>query len=97
MRKYEIHLPLSSGTGEQIEQGKIARVRDELAAAFGSFAVPHRRFWRYDGVKCIEIVKLELLTNDDQVPKKFLQDLKENLKESLQIDILITTHRIQTT
>ncbi len=43
MRKYEIHLPLNYRDGEPIEQEKIKRVREELLAAFGSFAVPDRR------------------------------------------------------
>ncbi len=96
MRKYEIHLPLTYGDGEPIEPEKIRHVHEELIAAFGSFAVPHRRSWKYDGVRYIEIVKLEILTTDDEVPKKFLKNFKERLKESLhQIDILITTHGIQ--
>ena len=44
-----------------------------------------------------EILKLEIVTTDDKVPKKFLKHFKERLKESFQQnDILITTHRIQT-
>jgi hypothetical protein len=97
MRKYEIHLPLNYRDGEPIEQEKIRRVYEELFAAFGSCAVPYRRTWKYDGVEYVEIVKLEIVTIDDKVPKKFLRDFKERLKGSFrQIDILITTHRIQT-
>lgn len=96
MRKYEIHLPLSYSDGEPIEQEKIRRVHKELVAVFGSFAVPYRRAWKYDGVKYVEIVKIEIITTGDKVPKKRLKDFKEYLKESLQqIDILIMTHGIQ--
>jgi hypothetical protein len=97
MREYEIHFPLSYGNGEPIEQEKIRRVGDELVAAFGSFAVPTRKAWKYDGVRYVEIMRLEIVTTDDTVPKKFLKRFKQRLKESFQQnDILITTHRIQT-
>jgi hypothetical protein len=96
MRKYEIHLPLSYKDGEPIEQEKIRRVHEELVAVFGSLAVPDRRAWKYDGVKYVEIVKIEIITTVDKVPKKRLKDFKERVKDSLQqIDILITTQGIQ--
>ena len=95
MTRYEIHLPLSYSDGRRIEQEKIRRVHEELVAVFGSFAVPDRKAWRYDGVGYVEIVKIEIVTNGEKVKKKRLKDLKERLKESLhQTDILITTHRI---
>ena len=97
MRKYEIHLPLTYSDGMPIEQEKIRSVRDELVNAFGSFVVPDRKTWKYDGVRCFEIMRIEIVTLDDKVPKKLLKDFKERLKESFrQTDILITTHRIQT-
>jgi hypothetical protein len=96
MRKYDIHLPLNYSDGEPIEQEKIMRVREELVAAFGSFAVPDRKAWKYDGVKYVEIMKIEIITTGDKVIKKRLEDFKEHLKESLrQIDILITTQDVQ--
>src|ERR1700686_4335025 len=96
MRKYEIHLPLNYGDGEPIEQEKIKRVREELIAEFGSFAVPERRTWKYDGARYVEIMKIEIITTDDKVVKKRLAEFKERLKESLQLsDILITAHSIQ--
>ena len=97
MRKYEIHLPLNYVNGEPIEQEKIRSVRHELVNAFGSFVVPDRKTWKYDSVRSVEIMRVEIVTVDDKVPKEFLKDFKERLKESLrQTDILITTHRIQT-
>jgi hypothetical protein len=96
MRKYEIHLPLSYRDGKPIEQEKIRRVHEELIAVFGSFAVPDRKAWRYDGDKYLEIVKIEIITTGDRVPKKRLKAFKERFKESLeQIDILVTTHGIK--
>jgi hypothetical protein len=96
MRKYEIHLPVSYSDGEPIEPEKMRRVREELVAIFGSFLVPYRRAWKYDGAKCIEIVKIEIITTDDKVPRKRLKDFKERLRETLlQSDILILTYGIQ--
>jgi hypothetical protein len=96
MTKYEIHLPLSYSDGRSIEHEKISRVLDEFIAVFGLFAEPSLRAWKYDGVKYVEIVKIEIITIADKVPKKRLKDFKERLKESLQqSDILITTQSIQ--
>src|ERR1700730_3420786 len=96
MKKCEIHLPLNYSNGEPIEQEKIKCVRDELVAAFGTFAVPNRKTWKYDGVRYVEIMKFEIITTGDQVIKKRLKDFKEHLMASLrQIDILITTQDVQ--
>lgn len=96
MTKYEIHLPLSYSDGDMIEEEKIRCVREEIVDVFGSFTVPDRRAWKYDGVECVEIVKIEIITTSEKVTKKRLKDFKERLKESLQqIDILITSHDIQ--
>jgi len=96
MRKCEIHLPLNYSDGQPIEQEKIKSVRDELVKVFGSFTVPDRKTWKYDGAGCVEIMRIEILTAQDKIPRKLLKDFKERLKRSLkQIDILITTHSIQ--
>jgi hypothetical protein len=96
MRKYEIHLPLSYIDGKPIEQEKMRRVREELIAIFGSFLVPNRRAWKYDGTRCIEMVRFEIITNVDKVPMQRLKEFKDRQKESLQqSDILIMTHGIQ--
>lgn len=87
---------MTYGDGAPIEQEKFEQVREELLALFGSFAVPKRRAWKYDGVGYLEIVKVEVITTGDQVTKKRLTEFKERLKESLQqSDILITSHSIQ--
>src|SRR2546430_1278015 len=96
MRKYEIHLPLNYSDGQPIEQEKIRSVRDELVKVFGSFTVPDRKTWKYDGAGCVEIMKVEIVTAQDKIPKKLLKDFKERLKEDLQqVDILVTIQGIQ--
>jgi hypothetical protein len=97
MRNYDIHLPLSYEDGKPIEREKIKRACDDLVTAFGSFAVPRRKAWKYDGARSVEIMRVEILTAEDKIPKKLLKHFKERLKDSFrQTDILITTHRIQT-
>ena len=96
MKKCDIHLPLNYSDGEPIEQEKIIRIREELVAAFGSFAMPDRRAWKYDGVKYVEIIWFEIITTGDKVTRNRLKEFKERLKESLQqVDILITSYGIQ--
>lgn len=96
MKKYDIHLPLNYTDGAPIEQEKIKRVQDELVAAFGTFAVPDRKTWKYDGVKCVEIMKIEIITTGDKATKKRFKELKERLKESFrQTEILIATQDVQ--
>jgi len=96
MWKYEIHLPTNYSDGQPIEHETIRRVREELLATFGSFTVPYRRAWKYDGVKYVEILKIEVVTTGNKITKKRLKDFKESLKESLrQSDVLITAQGIQ--
>jgi len=94
MKKCDIHLSYSNG--EPIEQEKILRVREELVAAFGSFAEPDRRAWKYDGVRYVEIMRFEIVTTDGKLTMKRLKEFKERLMGFLQqVDILITTQDIQ--
>jgi hypothetical protein len=96
MKKCDIHLPLNHSDGEPIDQEKIMRVREELVAAFGPFVAADRRAWRYDGVRCVEIMRFEVVTTDDKLTRKRLKEFKGRLLGFLQqIDILITTCRIQ--
>jgi len=102
MRRYDIYLPLNYNNGKPIPATKITAICDELAETFGALTVsplsaPYRGRWKYGGVEYVDqIVKVEILTSDDKVTKKYLKDFKHRLKKDLkQIDILITTHGIQ--
>jgi len=101
MRKYEIYLPLKYNDGKDIEPEKIKQIKEELIAKFGAITAssrssPYQGTWKYGGVEYIDdIIKVEIVTSDDRLTKRF-KDFKECLKESLkQVDILITTHGIQ--
>ena len=96
MKKCDIHLPLEYSDGEPIEPGTVKRFRAELLAAFGSFAVPDRRAWKYDGVRHVEIMRFEIVTTDGKLTRKRLKEFKERLMGFLQqVDILITMQDIQ--
>jgi uncharacterized protein YnzC (UPF0291/DUF896 family) len=102
MRKYEIYLPLKYNDGKEIEPEKIKQIKQELVEMFGAITVsslssPYQGTWKYGGVEYLDdIIKVEIVTSDDKLTKRFLKGFKERLKESLQqIDILITTHGIQ--
>jgi hypothetical protein len=102
VRKYEIYLPLNYNDGKSIESTKIAAICDDLASTFGAIttsplSAPYKGRWKYGGVEYVdEIMRIEILTSDDEATEKFFIDFKERLKTSLrQIDILITTHGIQ--
>ena len=96
MRKYKIQLPLNDSDGAPIEQEKLSYLCDELVAVFGSFAVPNRITWKYDGVEYVQMMELEIVTTDDKVPMKFLKGIKKSLRESFRTDIFITTYSVQT-
>lgn len=96
MKKCDINLPLNYSDGDPIDQEKIMRVREELVAAFGSFAVPDRRAWKYHGVRYVEIMRFEIVTADRKLTRQRLKKVKERLMGFLQqVDILITTQDIQ--
>jgi hypothetical protein len=96
LQKCEIHLPLSHKDSGPIDQDKIVCVLKDLVAVFGSFTAPNRRTWRYDGLGCVEILKIEILTTGDKLTTKRLKGFKERLKGYLpQVDILITIQSIQ--
>ena len=96
MRQYEIHLPLRHSDSVAIEEEKIKRLRQEVFAAFGCWAVPYGRARRIDGIESVDIVKIEFLTSRDRIAGKRLEEFKRHLNESLQqMDILITSYGIQ--
>lgn len=96
MRKYKIQLPLHDSDRAPIEQEKFSYLCNELVTVFGSFAVPNRRTWKYDGVEYVQMMELEIVTTDDKVPMKFLKGFKKSLRESFRTDIFISTYSVQT-
>jgi len=103
MKKYEIYLPVKYNDGTDVEPEKFYEVRITLSALFGglttsSTAAPFEGTWIHQGVEYKDLViKLEIITSDDDKMEKFFRDYKETLKEIFQQkEILITMHEIRT-
>jgi len=74
-----------------------------LIAVFGavtvsSLAAPFEGTWRYAGVEFIDdIIKFEIITEQDLRANLFFKSFKNQLKRTLrQFDILITVQEIET-
>ncbi len=103
MKKYEIYLPLKYNDGTDIEPEKFYQVRITLSALFGgltssSMAAPFEGTWIHQGIEYKDmVIKLEIITSDDDKMEKFFRDYKEALKEVFQQkEILITVQEIRT-
>ena len=103
MKKYEIYLPLKYNDGQEIEPEKLKQIRQQLIAVFGavtvsSLAAPFEGTWRYAGVEFIDdIIKFEIITEQDLRANLFFKSFKNQLKRTLrQFDILITVQEIET-
>jgi len=102
MKKYEIYLPLKYNDGTEIEPQTLKQIRQQLIAAFGaltasSLSAPLQGTWRYEGFEFVdEIIRIEIITEEDVRSHVFFKSLKEELKGTLrQLDILITVQDIE--
>jgi len=103
MKKYEIYLPLKYNDGTEVEPEKLKQIRERLVAVFGAITVspiaaPFHGRWRYGGVEYVdEIIRFEIITEEDFGSNLFFKNFKNQLKRSLrQFDILITVQNIET-
>ncbi len=103
MKKYEIYLPLKYNDGTEIEPEKLKQIKEQLVAVFGAVTVsplvaPFQGTWRYGGVEFIdEIIRFEIINEQDFRSDLFLKEFKKQLKRTLrQFDILITVQTIET-
>lgn len=103
MKKYDIYLPLKYNDGSKIEPEKLKQIRQQLIAVFGAITVsslsaPYQGTWRYGGVEFRdEIIRIEIITEQDLTSNHFFKRYKQHLKKTLrQFDILITAQNIET-
>ena len=103
MKKYEIYLPLKYNDGTEVEPEKLKQIRERLVAVFGAITVspiaaPFDGRWRYGGVEYVDqIIRFEIITEEDFSSNLFFKNFKNQLKRSLrQFDILITVQNIET-
>jgi len=103
MKKYEIYLPLKYNDGTDVEPEKLKEIREQLIAVFGAVTVSslNAQFqgtWRHGGVEFVDdIIRLEIITEQDFRSNLFFKKFKQQLKRTLrQFDILITVQTIET-
>ena len=103
MKKYEIYLPLKYNGETEIEPEKLKQIRERLLAVFGSMTMsslsaPYQGTWRYGGVEFVDnIIRFEIITEQDFGSNLFFKKFKKELKRSLrQFDILITVQNTET-
>jgi len=102
MKKYEIYLPLKYNDGQEIEPQTLKQIRQQLIAVFGALtassrSAPLEGTWRYGGFEFVDdIIRIEIITEEDMRSHLFFKSFKEELKGTLrQLDILITVQDIE--
>ena len=84
MKEYDIFLPLYYNDGQPIEFQKFQDVQARLLIAFQGltfFSQPNQGFWKMGDVTYRdEIVILRVIGSNQKTARKFLRDLKQELK-----------------
>lgn len=101
MNEYDIFVPLFYNDGRAIEMEKFFHLQASLVARFGGLTVfpqPIKGFWRMGTVTYHdEIVVHRVIAPNDQETRRFLTNLKQELKAELQQeDILIIVRDVTT-
>jgi hypothetical protein len=94
VKEYDIYVPLKYNDGSPIESRKLVNLRERLLEQFGGvtfFPQSNEGFWTQGGVTYRdEIVIYRVLTDKVRTARRFLSQLKEELKRNLkQEEILI--------
>ena len=94
MKEYDLYIPLTYNDGSPVESRKLVRLRNRLLRQFGGltfFPQSNEGFWTVAGVTYRdEIVIYRVITGNIRAARRFLRELKEELKRDLdQVEILI--------
>lgn len=94
MKEYELYVPLTHNDGSPIDPEKLVDIRERLLEQFGGLTFfPQRNdgYWTFgDMTYRDEIIIYRILTSQQRMARKFLRELKEELKRDLdQEEILI--------
>lgn len=94
MKEYDIYVPLTYNDGSAVEPRKLVRLRERLLEQFGGvtfFPQSNDGFWTQGGVTYRdEIVIYRVITDKVRTARRFLTQLKADLKRDLkQEEILI--------
>ena len=101
MKEYDIFIPLFYNDGTPVESRKLQRLHARLLDQFDGltfFPQPNEGYWKLGDVTYRdEIVIYRVLTSKARLARKFLADLKEDLKRDLrQEEILIVERNVET-
>ncbi len=101
MKEYDLFIPLYHNDGSEIEPAKLLRLEDQLLGEFNGLTVfpqPNRGYWRMGGVTYRdEIIIYRVVTPNRRAARRFLRQLKEELKRDLkQEEILIIERDVET-
>ena len=101
MKEYDLYIPLSYNDGSPIESRKLVRLRERLLQQFGGvtfFPQSNVGLWTQAGVTYRdEIVIYRVITDKVRAARRFLTQLKKELKRNLkQEEILIVEKDAET-
>lgn len=101
MKEYDIFVPLYYNDGAEIEPSKFQRLQQQLLEHFDGltfFPQPNEGFWKMNEVTYRdEIVIYRVLASSVRAARRFLAQLKEQLKKDLkQEEILIIERDVET-
>src|SRR5438128_2022750 len=87
VKEYDLYVPLTYNDGSAIEARKLVRLRNRLLRQFGGltfFPQSNEGFWTVAGVTYRdEIVIYRVITGNVRAARRFLRELKEELKRDL--------------
>lgn len=101
MKEYDLFLPLYYNDGTAVEPSKFFSLEERLVAEFNGLTVfpqPNRGYWRMGGVTYRdEIIIYRVVASNQRAARRYLRQLKEELKRDLQQEeILIVERDVET-
>jgi hypothetical protein len=101
VKEYDLFVPLYYNDGSEIEATKLLRLEERLLDEFTGLTVfpqPNRGYWRVADVTYRdEIIVYRIVTSNVRVARRFLRQLKDELKRDLrQEEILIIEREVET-
>ena len=97
MKEYDLFVPLYYNDGRQIEPQKFQDLQTQLLDQFGGltfFPQPNEGFWTIAGITYRdEIVIYRVITSDEPDARRFLSELKEQLKAMFQQEEILIVER----
>ena len=101
MKEYDVFVPLNYNDGSPVEDDVIQHIGERLLERFGGltlFPQPNKGFWKMGDVTFqVQIVIFRVVTAKVAAARKFLKQLKKELKVSLdQEEILIIERDVRT-